>query len=61
MIYEIEHYGDKWYSFKNIPQDSRYVKIDSLRCETEQKAINRAKRMLGDAVAIIKVVERKYA
>lgn len=36
---------DSWYDFTNVPQETNYVKIETLRCVTERKAMNQAKRI----------------
>ena len=35
---------DGWYDFTNVPQEN-YVKIETLRCGTDRKAMNQAKRI----------------
>ena len=37
--------GNGWYSFADIPQEGNYVKIHVLKCGTDRKALNRAKRI----------------
>jgi hypothetical protein len=36
------------YSFEKIPQAHRYLKVGCLFCKTDRKAINQAKKILGD-------------
>lgn len=58
MTYTIIKLNDNWYSFNQLPQDNNYIKIDALRCQTDRKAINRARKILGNKKAIIKVKEK---
>ena len=49
MNYKIHKFTDLtgWYSFKDIPQDNCYIKIDCLNCGSDRKALNRAKKIFG--------------
>ena len=58
MTYTIIKLNDNWYSFNQLPQDNNYIKIDALRCQTDRKASNRARKILGNKKAIIKVKEK---
>ena len=58
MTYTIIKLNDNWYSFNQLPQDNNYIKIDALRCQTDRKAINRARKILGNKKAIIKIKEK---
>jgi len=44
-IKEIKRLGNGWYSFTDIPQENKYIKINSLNCGTDRKAMNRAKKI----------------
>ena len=59
MTYTIIKLNDNWYSFNQLPQDNNYIKIDALRCQTDRKAINRARKILGNKKAIIKIKEKR--
>ena len=37
--------GNGWYSFVNVPQEGRYIKVEALNCGTDRKAINRARKI----------------
>ena len=58
MTYTIIKLNDNWYSFNQLPQDNNYIKIDALRCQTDRKAINRARKILGNKKAIMKIKEK---
>ena len=58
MTYTIIKLNDNWYSFNQLPQDNNYIKIDALRCQTDRKAINRARKILGNKKAIIQIKEK---
>lgn len=47
-VYEVKGLGDGWYNFTALPQEARYIKIASVRCLTDRKAQNQAKKILGD-------------
>lgn len=38
--------GNGWYDFKNIPQDKSYIKIHGLHCGSDEKALDRAVRIM---------------
>ena len=59
MTYIITKLSDDWYSFGELPQGENYIKIDALRCSTDRKAINRARKILGNKKAIIKIMEER--
>lgn len=42
-----------WYSFKSLPQEKRYIKYEALNCGTDRKAINTARKIVGDKTAQI--------
>ena len=54
---EIIKDGD-WYNFELIPQEHRYIKICNLCCKTDRKAINQARKIIGNPQA--KVIVRQY-
>jgi hypothetical protein len=54
---EIIKNGD-WYNFELIPQEHRYIKICNLCCKTDRKAINQARKIIGNPQA--KVIVRQY-
>lgn len=41
----IKDLGFNWYCFTNVPQEGRYIKIDSLQQSTPRKALNTAKKL----------------
>jgi hypothetical protein len=47
MSYTIKKNGC-WYNFESIPQEHRYIKICNLNCGTDRKAINQARKIIGD-------------
>tara|TARA_B000000532_G_scaffold35169_1_gene24683 strand:+ start:3888 stop:4067 length:180 start_codon:yes stop_codon:yes gene_type:complete len=59
MTYTITKFQNDWYSFNELPQEGNYIKIDALRCSTDRKAINRARKILGNKKAIIKIKENE--
>jgi hypothetical protein len=36
-----------WYSFKQIPQEGRYIKIDRLNCGSDKDALKTARKCFG--------------
>jgi hypothetical protein len=46
-MYTITNLGNGWFDFSQVPQG--YIKIDALNCGTTRKAINRLKKMTGEA------------
>jgi len=48
-----------WYSFENIPQEDRYIKIGALNCQTDRKALNTAKKINSKFTYVIKVDEKQ--
>ena len=51
--YQITRLTNGWYSFCDLPQG--YIKINALNCGTDRKAINRARKILGDKQAPISI------
>jgi hypothetical protein len=47
MDLTIKSLGNGWYSFKEIPQEGRYIKIDGLNCGTDKCAIKAAQKHFG--------------
>ena len=42
----IEKIGSSgWYRFGNVPQETHYIKVYTVRCGTDRKAINQAKKI----------------
>ena len=52
-IHHITFLGNGWYNFEKLDQTKRYIKIANLRCGTDRKAINRARKIIGDPKAAI--------
>ena len=52
----IKRLFDGWYNFETMPQENRYIKIANLRCGTDRKAINQARKILGDKKVAIKII-----
>lgn len=46
-----------WYDFKSLPQEGRYIKIHALNCGTDRKAVNTARKIVGDKTAQIEIKE----
>ena len=44
-----------WYDFSKLNQSDNYIKIDALNCETDRKAINRARKIINNKKAIITI------
>lgn len=44
-----------WYDFSKLDQSNNYIKIDALNCQTDRKAINRARKIIKDKKAIITI------
>ena len=40
-----------WYNFESIPQEHRYIIISNLNCGTARKAINQARKIIGNPQA----------
>lgn len=59
MKYTITKFNYDWYNFEELPQEHSYFQIHNMRCETDRKAINRARKILGNKKAIIKIKEDK--
>ena len=55
MTFTITKFQNDWYSFDELPQDKNYIKIECLRCGSDRKAINKARKILGDKQAIIEI------
>jgi hypothetical protein len=53
-IIDVQKYGDGWYCFKDVPQEANYIKVHFLRCGTDRKALNQAKRINSNFSYIIK-------
>jgi hypothetical protein len=49
------------YNFESIPQEHSYVKICNLNCDTDRKAINQARKIIGNphAKVTVKVSENE--
>lgn len=47
MTHKIKSLGNGWYSFKEIPQEGCYIKIDGLNCGTDKQAIKIAQKHFG--------------
>ena len=52
----IKRLENGWYNFEQIPQGHRYIKISNLYCLTDKKAINQARKIIGDKEALIEIV-----
>lgn len=49
--------GHGWYDFTKLDQSNNYIKIDALNCQTDRKAINRARKIIKDKKAQILIKE----
>ena len=56
-IHKIKKLTGGWYSFSDLNQNKNYIKVDSLRCGTDRKAVNQAKRILKDKNANVIIVQ----
>ena len=61
QLHKVKKLRDGWYSFSDLNQSKNYIKIDSLRCGTDRKAINQAKRILKDKHANVVILQDKPA
>jgi hypothetical protein len=52
----IKNLGNGWYNFEDLPQEHRYIKIANLNCGGDRKAINQARKIIGDNKAEISIV-----
>lgn len=53
----IENIGSSgWYRFENIPQEKNYIKVRMVRCGTDRKAINQAKKINPNHESVIQEV-----
>ena len=55
-IYEVIRLYGGWYNFEKISQENNYIKVHNLRCNTDRKAINQAKKIIGDKKANVKII-----
>jgi len=54
----IEKLGSSgWYSFENVPQEMHYIKVCTVRCGTDRKAINQAKKLNPNHEYVIREVK----
>lgn len=51
--YTIKKINETWYDFSTLNQESRYIKINALNCGTDRKAINTARKIIGDKKAVV--------
>ena len=59
QVQKVKKLREGWYSFSDLNQSKNYIKIDSLRCGTDRKAINQAKRILKNKHANVVILEDK--
>jgi hypothetical protein len=53
----IEKLGSSgWYNFENVPQETHCIKVHAVRCGTDRKATNQAKRISPNHRYVIKEV-----
>ena len=57
MEYVIRTYGNGWFNFEELPQEGNYIQIHNMNCGTDRKAINRARKIIGDKKAKIVIKE----
>lgn len=57
MEFVIRAHGNGWFNFEELPQEGAYIQIHNMNCGTERKAINRARKIIGDKKAKIIVKE----
>ena len=55
----ITRLGNGWYNFEKLDQSQSYIKIHNLNSQTDRKAINTARKILGNPKAVIEVKEKK--
>jgi hypothetical protein len=53
MEYVIRTHGNGWFNFEELPQEGNYLQIHNMNCGTDRKAINRARKIIGDKKAKI--------
>ena len=46
-----------WYNFESIPQEHRYIIVSNLNCGTDRKAINQARKIIGNPQAKVIIEE----
>ena len=59
MSYKVTLLGNGWYDFSSLPQDHSYIKVHALKCKTDRKAINTARKIIGDKKAKITITPEK--
>lgn len=53
----IEKLGSSgWYCFENVPQEAHYIKVHTVRCVTDRKAVNQAKKINPNHKYVIREV-----
>jgi|TARA_R100000654_G_scaffold39856_1_gene65704 hypothetical protein len=57
MEYVIRTHGNGWFNFEDLPQHGNYIQIHNMNCGTDRKAINRARKIIGDKKAKIVIKE----
>ena len=60
VIYKCKGYeplGGEWYDFSELPQEHNYIKFAVMNGGTKRKAINKARKIIGDKKAKIIVKE----
>ena len=52
----IKKIGSNWYNFESIDQSKRYIKVQYAKFSTDRRAINFAKKLLGDKKMKVSVI-----
>lgn len=53
----ITRLGNGWYNFEKLDQSQSYIKIHNLNSQTDRKAVNAARKILGNSKAVIEIKE----
>jgi len=49
----IVNLSNGWFDFSKLNQSNNYIIVNALKCGTERKAINRARKIINNKKAII--------
>ena len=60
-MYEIIKLQNGWYNFEKIDQSRLYMKVCNLNCQSDIKAINTAKKIIGDKKASVIIKQQEVA
>ena len=60
-MYEVIKLQNGWYNFEKIDQSKLYMKVCNLNCQSDIKAINTAKKIIGDKKASVIIKQQEVA